>query len=224
MGKISYTKLFLGAVALGVSAATAYTFVKRYQQYAPKALPENAGDEVVTPSIDRDAAKRAADETIEIVKTQAGKAFRTLGESAKAVGGVISENYGEEIGSAKKYAGEKFDAAKEYASEKFAEAKEYAGEKFTQAKEYVQDKYRDFADKNPKVAETIENVRDSAERTYQEVKEKVADFFDSAEKPEDTDPEEEKDPVAEAVENAEKAAEDALKAAENTTGDFIQNL
>ncbi|MBR4768393.1 MAG: hypothetical protein IK088_05400 [Lachnospiraceae bacterium] len=239
MSKFSLSKLFFGAALAGAAAATAYTFVKKYREIAPKALPAGDGEIEAKPEIDYNAVKQAAGETFEAVKTEAGRIAKTLGESAKAVGSVVMDNYGDDIQAAKEKAGEKFDEAKEYAGVKFreakdlagvkfAEAKEYAGEKFNQAKSYIQDKYEEFSKNNPKVSETIDSLKEGAERTYTTVKEKVNEFVEElkTEQPEKpcSEPEEDgcadTDPIEEALEEAEELKEEIGEKKD----DFIQNL
>lgn len=227
MSKFSLTKLFFGAALAGAAAATAYTFVKKYREIAPKALPAGEGEVEAKPEIDYNAVKRAANDTFEAVKTEAGRIAKTLGESAKAVGSVVMDNYGDDIEHAKAKAGEKFDEAKEYAgvkfreakvlaSEKFAEAKEYAGEKFNQAKTYIQDKYDTFSKNNPRVTEAIDSVKDGAERAYTVVRDKVNEFVEELK----DEPKTEADPIDEALSDAEEAAEEINEKKD----DFIQNL
>ena len=217
MGKFTTSKLLLGTAVLGLVSAAAYTFVKKYQELAPKAIPEKGPDgEEITPAtfqIDMDAAKKAAGETATVLSEQAKKFAHAASESAKAVGGVIRENYGTEIDSAKKAASEKFAEAKEFAAEKFATAKEYAGEKWEQAKEaagekweqakeFVQTKVQEFKDRAEEEDpnETAETA--SVDELFDEVKEKAE----------------------EALNEAEEAVEETAENAEKKTEDFIQNL
>ncbi len=217
MGKFTTTKFLLGTAVLGLVSAAAYTFVKKYQEYAPKELPEKGpdGEEIqpATIKIDMDAAKKAAGETATVLSEQAKKFAHAASDSAKAVGGVIRENYGPEIESAKRnaaekyaevkeYAAGKFATAKEYAGEKWEQAKEYAGEKWEQAKEFVQNKVQEFKDRAEE-----EDPNETAETAG------VDELFDEV-----------KEKAEEALNDAEEAVQETAENAEKKTEDFIQNL
>lgn len=216
MAKNTTSRVLLGAAVLGLAAAAAYTFYKKYQALAPKELPEKGadGEETVQPiKIDMDAAKKAAGETAQAISAQTKKFAHVASESAKAVGGVIRENYGEEIDSAKRTASEKYAEVKEFAAGKFAEAKEYAGEKWEQAKEYAGEKW--------------EEAKEYVQNKVQEIKKQVEETEDAeADTAGDVDElfDEVKEKAEEALTEAEDAVTEATETAEKKTDDFIQNL
>ena len=215
MSKNLTSKIIIGTALLGIAAAAAYTFVKKYNEQKPKALPEKGPDgeeiEPIETKFDMDAAKKAAGETATVLADQAKKAVRVIGEAGRAVGGVIRENYGEELSVAKKTATEKFADVKELATEKFAEAKEYAGEKFSQAKEFAGEK---FSQAKEFVQEKVQELKKKNEGAEEDVEDLMEELNREAE---------------EAVEAANEAVSETLeeaadKAEEKKNDDFIQNL
>lgn len=204
MGKNVLLKLFLGGAALGVAAAAAYSYIKNYKELAPKTEGGDAegvdGEEVKRSyqKIDMNVAKEAAKQTFEDFKDGSKKAWGVACDSAKAVSGIVMENYGDQINGAKEkvqeaarnvkdFAEDKFDIAKDKISETWGDiktqvtdksdiVKDKVAEKLNEFKESFTEKVENFKEENPQILEGVEKVKQTAQEAFETVKEKVSDF------------------------------------------------
>ena len=208
MGKLS--RLFFGGALAGALGATIYTYVKKYNELAPKA-EENAergpveGEEAERSytNLDMDAAKEAAKQTAETVKAAALKAWGVAKDSAKDVYDNVRANYGEEI-----------DAAKEKVTEKYGEVKETAGEKWEEVKATVTERFETYKSENPEAVNKFGEFKENAKKFYDDAVEKVGgvvDRFLNKDEVVDGEAEEVCDAVKDACEDAQEACKDAAE-------------
>ena len=221
MGKL--TRLFFGSALAGALGATIYTYVKKYNELAPKA-EENAeraqaeGEESERSytNLDMDAAKEAAKQTAETVKAAALKAWGVAKDSAKDVYDNVCANYGEEI-----------DAAKEKVTEKYGEVKDAAGEKWEEVKATVTDRFETYKSENPEAVNKFDEFKENAKKLYDDAVEKVGvvvDRFLNKEEVVDGEAEEVSDTVKDAAENVCDAVEKAADESDKVIEDVIDEM
>ena len=160
-------KLLLGGVVIGAGAALAATYYKKYTELAP-AAPEGEGGEGNRSyvKVDKDVAVEAAKQTAETIKEGAVKAWGVAKDSAKAVGDIVMDNYGDSINATKEKAGNAYNTVKG----KFEEAKEAATEKFNE-----------FKEANPEVFEKVEEFKESAKEKFDDLTERFKKVTEEAE-------------------------------------------
>lgn len=202
MEKKTIAKLIFGGVCVGITAALAYQYIKKYKELAPKKIQEpdfipEEGEEFVPEekrtysAIDMEVAKEAAVQTFESIKTGGRKAWGVVSDSAKAVSGIVMDNYGDSINAAKENAAEKFRNAKDFAAEKAGVIKEKAADTFDTVKETVTVKFNEVKDAVTEKVQALKTgekearegaceASDSAEEAYENLKAKVEEVVSEA--------------------------------------------
>ena len=157
MGKL--TNALFGGIVLGAVGAAAYSYVKKYQELAPKAPAEGEEGETARSytSLDMEAAKKAAKATAETIKEGGKKAWNTAKDAGKAVGDVVKGSYGEEIDkAAATYEGVRGKTVDEY----------------NKIKDQVTEKVEAFKAENPEVMENLNKAKETVTGAYSTVADK----------------------------------------------------
>jgi len=195
------SKIFFGGAVLGLVSAAVYSYVKNYVELAreKKEAPQEDGtieetsefeaeatetaeeaeiicdgDTGKTGGIDLEVAKAAAEKTIQNITEGAKKLWGVTKDSAKAVSGVVMENYGDSINGAK----DKVAAAAETVKSKAVEVKDAAVTKYSEIKKQVLPE--EEAPEEEEIAETAEEAVEETAAEAVPVKEKIEKAFETA--------------------------------------------
>ena len=228
-----FGKILLGGVALGAVAATAFTYVKKYKELDNEqnedtdVLPETEEFTEDTKrkysKIDMGTAKKAAKRTAESIKDGSVKAWNCAKDSAKAVGGVVMDNYGNKTKNA---VTDTYENVKEFTLEKTGIVKDKVQDVYGNVKEKVQDAYGEVKERftgngedGTSFKEKAEEFKNNVTESLEDAKALVKDKFDTF-KNENPDFLEGLDNAKKSVERAYENVKDRVSAFVNNTGDM----